>query len=189
MRAKRVDPVEVAVVGVLLAGTIWLGQLLHHNYVTHDTVEASGLVVAPAVVPASTMSGRAAPVRVRDSAESSLLLVLSTECPFCEQNMPAWRALAAELSRRGPAAARPIVLSVSEPAATEEFLRRHGLDLPVRIVDRAALPLLGVTGFPATVGVDARTGAVAAWTGVLGAAAQEAVLAWAADRRPVPAVR
>jgi hypothetical protein len=74
---------------------------------------------------------------------------------------------------------------VSSATDTADYLERHGLEAEVRIVDPAVLPLLGVSGYPATVAIDPATGAISSWTGVLGEADHEALLAWSDARREV----
>ena len=176
--------VEGVVVVALLAGTGWLAQQVHHNYVVHPrSVASEGVAVAPITVPARSPSGAAAPVTVRSVSRARVLLVVSTDCPFCEQNMTEWRRLAEELSRLGDSGPQAVVLSVSDAEETSAYLARHGLQAEVRLIDRAVLPLLGVGGYPATVAVDPSTGAIASWTGVLGDADHSAIMAWAESRR------
>jgi len=169
---------------VLLAGTAWLARQVHHNYVVHPrSVASEGVAVAPMTVPARSASGGVAPLAVRSVPRAQLLLVVSTDCPFCEQNMTEWRRLTGALSALGDHAPTAVVLSVSGAEATATYLERHGLRAEVRLIDRAVLPLLGVTGYPATVAVDPSTGAISSWTGVLGDADHQAIMAWAESRR------
>ena len=180
-RLSRV--VEALMVVALLAGTGWLGQLVQHNYVTHGEPEFDGVRFAPTTLPARSVDGEAAPVLLGED-RPELLLVLSTTCAFCQENMPNWRLLTEELQALGAEAPRVTVLSVSPAADTREFLAEHGLDVPVRLIDRAVLELLGIGGYPTTVAVDAGTRSLAAWSGVLVPAKREVVLAWAGASMP-----
>jgi len=171
------------VVVALLAGTAWLAQQVHHNYVVHPrTVASEGVAVAPMTVPARSATGGVAPLAVRAVPRAQLLLVVSTDCPFCEQNMSEWRRLTDALDALGDTRPTAVVLSVSGPEETAAYLERHGLEAEVRLIDRAVLPLLGVTGYPSTVAVDPSTGAISSWTGVLGDADHQAIMAWAESR-------
>jgi hypothetical protein len=187
MKIKGAHVREALTVAALLAGTAWLGQQVHHNYVTHPGALArAGVAVAPMTVPATTTTGAAADLSVRAVPQARVLFVVSTDCPFCEQNMPEWLRLAASLREMG-SAPRPVVLSVSSAEETEAYLARHGLDADVRLVDSAVLPLLGVTGYPSTVAIDPGTGAISSWTGVLSEGDHQALLAWSESRRQVAA--
>lgn len=181
MNSARI--MEGVVVVTLLAGTAWLAQQVHHNYVVHPRSLASeGIAVAPMTVPARSASGSVAPLALRSVPRAQLLLVVSTDCPFCEQNMSEWRRLTDALSALGDARPVAVVLSVSGAEETLAYMARHGLQAEVRLIDRAVLPLLGVTGYPSTVAVDPSTGAISSWTGVLGDADHQAIMAWAESR-------
>jgi len=179
MKLNSARIIEGVVVVTLLAGTAWLARQVHHNYVVHPRSLASeGVAVAPMAVPARSASGGVAPLEIRSVPRAQVLLVVSTDCPFCEQNMPEWRKLTESLNGLGEARPSVVVLSVSGAEETAAYLERHGLQAEFRLVDRAVLPLLGVTGYPSTVAVDPSTGAISSWTGVLGDADQQAIMAW-----------
>ncbi len=183
MKPTRAQILEGVVVVVLLVGTAWLGRQVHHNYVEHPrTVASVGVAVAPMTVPATTIAGDAASLAIRDVPRARMLLVMSTDCQFCEENMPEWQFLTDALRAMGDKHPAPVVLSVSGADETAAYLARHGLQAEVRLVDRAVLPLLGLTGYPATVAVDPSTGAISSWTGVLDDAEHQALLAWAASQ-------
>jgi hypothetical protein len=181
MKISKGRVVELVVVGLLLVGTAWLGRLVQHNYVVHPSaVASSGIAVAPMAVPARLATGAEAALAVRAVSQAQVLLVVSTDCPYCEQNMPEWKRLAATFDALGANGPRPVILSVSGAEETATYLQRHGLEAEVRLVDRAVLP---VTGYPATVAVDPSTGAISAWTGVLSEGDHQAVAAWAEARQ------
>lgn len=166
---------EAGTLCVLLAGSAWLGQLMHHNYVVHDEGR-SAPALAPADVPALDGAGVPAAVVLADRARPLLMLVLSTECPFCEANMPNWKALAAQMERED--APELVVLSVSPAQATRAYLERHGLQVGFRVIDPSALELLGLEGYPSTVAFHPGDRRLRTWTGVLTEGDQRAVLAW-----------
>jgi hypothetical protein len=168
--------IEIGTLCVLLAGSAWLGQLVHHNYVVHAD-GGSGPMLAPAHVPAVDGDGVAAPLVLVERSRPLLMLVMSTECPYCEANMPNWRSLAERIDDTdGP---EIVVLSVSDAAATRAFLERHGLEVPFRVIDSSALELLGIDGYPGTVAFHPEDRVLRDWAGVLDDADQEAVAAWA----------
>lgn len=177
MRLERGKIVEIVAVASLLAGTAWLGQMAHHNYLGHvDSLAETTL--APGDLPAADLAGQTAPVLLAGRERPLLLLVLSTDCPFCEANMPNWRALADQIARRGAEAPELMVLSVSESGETRDYLARHGIDLPVRLISPSVLSLLGIPGYPGTVAFHPSSPALLAWTGVLEDGDQEAVMSW-----------
>ena len=179
MKPRNARIVEGVVVVTLLAGTAWLAQQMHHNYVVHPrSVASEGVAVAPMAVPARSVAGTVAPLEIRSVPRAQLLLVMSTDCPFCEQNMLEWRRLTEALDGLGDARPTAVVLSVSGAEETAAYLKRHGLRAEVRLVDRAVLPLLGIAGYPSTVAVDPSTGAISSWTGILGDADHQAIMAW-----------
>ncbi len=180
---------EVGLILVLVAGTAWLGQMMHHNYVTHGQASRiNGPLTAPVDIPGRTLTGEPSALDVSGRPRPLMLFVLSTACPFCEQNMPEWRSLASQIAELGPRAPEIYVLSVSTPDETQEFLATHELDLPVRLVDKAVLPLLGLTAYPSTLGIDPLTRGIAAWDGVLNDADQEVVRTWARSAMTAPVV-
>ncbi len=179
---------EVGLILVLVAGTAWLGQMVHHNYVTHGQASRiNGPLTAPVDIPGRTLAGEPSTLDISGRPRPLMLFVLRTTCPFCEQNMPEWGSLAARIAELGPQAPEIYVLSVSPAGETRDFLATHELDLPVRLVDTAVLTLLGLTGYPSTLGIDPLTRGVAAWDGVLNGADQEIVHTWARSAMSVPA--
>ena len=184
MRVSWPRLLELSTVAVLVAGSAWLGQLVHHNYVIHG--EPTEGALAPPDVPASSADGAVAPVNLAGRERPLLLLVMSTECGFCEANMPNWRQLAGGIGTAGDQAPDLLVLSVSPADATEAYLQRHGLDLPFRVISPASLPLLGIEGYPGTVAFHPDDPTLRVWAGVLEAPHQEAILSW--SRMPWRAV-
>ncbi len=170
---------EYGVIALLLAGTAWLGQLTYHNVVVHGRLTQAVPSVAPVELPVTTLTGQAVTLPLAGRDRAVVLLVLSTECPFCEQNMPEWRELAEAIGRLGPGAPELLALSVSPAEDTRRFLREHGVDVPAMLVDRAVLTLLGLPGYPSTVTVNPIDRAMAAYTGVLTSGDQRVLISWA----------
>ena len=178
MRVSWARVLELTTIGVLLAGSAWLGQLVHHNYVVHSDAVVGANALAPGDLPARDAAGATAPVQLAGRERPLLLLVLSTECGFCEANMPNWRSLADRIDAAGAQAPELMVLSVSPVAETRAYLERHGVDLPFRLIAPSSLPLLGIDGYPGTVAFHPADPALRVWAGVLDQAQQEAVMSW-----------
>ncbi len=188
--SPRIPPagklLEYAVIGVLIAGTAWLGKLTYHNTVEHSqTVQTRA--VAPLEIPGASLDGTMTSLAVEGRQRALMLLVLSTECPFCEQNMPAWKRLVTELAAQADTGPEVVVLSVSPPEATRAFLAAHGVGARVVIVDRSVLRLLGLRGYPVTIAVQPGSRAMTAWSGVLNEADHRTLMVWAASTRAATA--
>lgn len=180
MNTQRVTRIgEYVILAVLVAGTAWLGKLVYHNRTEHGKTSANEVRRAPRLIPAKGGGGEAADLRTDGRTRPLLLLVLRTECPFCEQNMPGWGELLADLAVLGDGGPEPVVLSVSPPEETAAYLARHDLEVGVRYVEPGVLPLLGLVGFPSTVAIDPGQGSLSVWDGVLTETDRRTVLAWA----------
>lgn len=167
--------IDVTITVVLLVGFAWLGHLYHHNRWGHQPPRG---VDFPEEIIAQTPSGDLTVV-LRDALpERAVFLVLSADCRFCEENGPKWRALADRL--QDLPGAHLVVLSISEPAETDAYLRKHSLNVPVLHLDHAELETLGLRGVPATLAVNSGSGRMRPWLGVLDDSDQKAITAWAA---------
>ena len=160
---------EVTTILALIAGTAWLGQLVQHNYVTHaESSGSAGPGTAPVDIPARTLGGVDAVLQVSGCEAPLMLFVLSTTCPFCEQKHVGM----AEPGSHGSTSSvrerrRSMCCRSARARETRDFLAMHELDLPVRLVDPAVLPLLGLSGYPSTLGIDPVTRGIAAWSGCI----------------------
>lgn len=171
---------EILVVAVLVAGTAWLGKLTYHNTVTHGAdAPRQGVQVAPVDIPAMSIGGQLVDLTIQGRERSLILLVLSTSCRYCEQNMPAWHRLVQEVRSLGPDAPELVALSVSTADETQAYLQDHGIDVPVLLIDPTVLTLLGLTGYPSTLTVERTTRSMATWSGVLEEGDHRALLSWA----------
>ena len=184
-RVERVF--TVAVVVVLLAGSFWLGQLVVHNHRSHASPPASAVALVPDALEATDLAGKAAPLATGDVERATLLLVLSTECRFCERNMPEWRSLVGSVRELGSGGPDIVALSISPAADTTEFLSAHGVNVPVLLIDDDVLAGLGIPGTPATVGVRPGAETLETWLGMLDRDDTAEVLAWASAAEPVAA--
>jgi len=178
MRVPWTRVTELTAIGLLLAGSAWLGQLVHHNYVVHSDAVVGANALAPGDLPAHDPAGTPASVQLAGRERPLLLLVLSTECGFCEANMPNWRSLADRIGEAGERAPEVLVLTVSTATETRAYLKRHGLDLQFRVIAPSSLPLLGIEGYPGTVAFHPSDPSLKVWAGVLDDGQQEAVMSW-----------
>ena len=164
-----------------------MGQLMVHNHITHrETAQAPGARFAPASVEGMDLDGgpgglERLPLRGRNRAV--MLLVLSTECQFCEQNMPNWRRLVDEVASLGADAPEIVALSVSPAADTRDYLQRHGVDVRTMLIEVEALRTLGLSGYPGTVTVVPETREMLPREGVLSETEQQQLLDWARDQQ------
>jgi hypothetical protein len=107
-----------------------------------------------------------------------LLLVLSADCRYCEQNAPEWRGLVAAL---GSIDSPPevIALSLSDAEDTAVYLEESELEVPALLIDRTGLAALGLPGVPGTIALDPGSASMRSWVGVLSETEVEAILTWA----------
>lgn len=97
--------------------------------------------------------GEAAPGRAQ------LLIFFAASCPYCKENVPAWKRITAQL--RADTARRFDVVWVSLSAAdsAQSWVREHGLsatDTVVRMPERKSLATYRVRGVPITLLMDER---------------------------------
>lgn len=108
-----------------------------------------------------------------DGAASSLILVLSTTCPYCDQSMAFYRELTGAKGRLR-SAFRVIAVFSRNAADGEAYLRRNGLDADCVVSD--PLPVLGRFLTPTLLIADGEGKVKRAWRGVLSEANQREVL-------------
>ena len=184
---------ELFVVAILCAGSLWLGKLLYHNYWEHPRNEAASAPnVAPDLLVGRSTDGEVAVVRLTEPGEPTLLLMLSTECPYCEQTLPMWREILDAADRAGRQGIRTMVLSTSPPTDTLQYLEANGLGVSsTLLIGREELAALGASGVPTTALVRPADRTFRRWTGVLDGSEVEEIIALlratAAQEEPVPA--
>lgn len=98
-------------------------------------------------------------------SRSTLVLVFSPTCPFCDQNWPGWQRVISSLDR---SAVRPVAVDVTS-ATTAGFISLHHLDgMPVLLkVDPRATVDYRFQLTPQTILVDHAGKVEKVWTGVL----------------------
>lgn len=89
---------------------------------------SAGEHVPPAWIPATNGDS----LLLAPPGSRQLLYVLTTSCQYCLQSLPAWRHLTKRLEQRSEVSA--IVVSLDSLEATSNYVRLHGIDLPVGIL-------------------------------------------------------
>lgn len=97
--------------------------------------------------------GEAAPGRAQ------LLIFFAASCPYCKENVPAWKRITAQ--RRADTAHRfdVVWVSLSSADSAQSWVREHGLsstDTVVRMIERKSLATYRVRGVPITLLMDER---------------------------------
>ena len=107
-------------------------------------------------VAVTELDGSATALRFDDASRDTVVLVFTTTCSACEQNLGRWLDLHEQLGERY----RFVAIGVDEPQATRAWSEEHGLPFRVVVpVDRRYFPeSFGLTGVPQTivVGADGR---------------------------------
>lgn len=110
--------------------------------------------------------GNAANVQIQGSELTTLLLVLSVDCPHCKTNLPRWLQLLKEIE--GQEDVIVVVVSKSSPERTLDYVRASGLEGKLlRWESEDALDDLSIHGTPTTAIVPPGGGEVRIWEGVL----------------------
>ena len=177
--------IDVVVVAILCAASLWLGKLLYHNYWEHPRNAAASAAVtgAPELIVGRTPAGELELLRLTDPGPPTLLLVLSTTCPYCEETLDEWRAILDAADSDGAAsgernAVRTIVLSTSPAAETVRYVEANRLHASsLLLIGSEELAALGSSGVPTTVLVRPTDGTLRRWTGVLNSSEVEEIVA------------
>jgi hypothetical protein len=165
--------------GLLLLGSFWLGSLVYQNHWAVPEKPPPISSDAPKVIPAVALTGGARDLYVENPKRPTLLLVLSADCRYCEQNAPQWRQLVAYLGGRESSPA-VLALSLSDAKDTAGYLEANDLEVPVLLIDREGLRALGLPGVPGTIVLDPGSDTMRSWIGVLSMSETESILTWAA---------
>jgi hypothetical protein len=158
---ERVVDFAVVVVCVLL-----LVLIIKQAHWKDRTVVAHGYAVGDRVPPELLPSGA--------RFDRALLLILHTQCTFCTESLPAFRAIDAERKTRSNDL-RMFVLTREVPAVMQEYLRRHGLS--VDGVIHVSRPAIRSAGFPTVLAIDAGGNVTGVWRGRVRRPAQESIIA------------
>ena len=111
------------------------------------------------------MPGQASPIRllsVDSAATKHLVVVLSSRCKFCTQEMPFYRALQERESRSKTFTLQ--FVGVENAKTLSAYLRDHELD-PGKSMIVPSIP--GLTGTPSLLLLDANQKVLRSWQGVL----------------------
>ena len=108
----------------------------------------------------------------------TLLLVLSADCRYCEQNAAKWRELIASI---GETETPPevLALSLSDAEDTARYMGDNYLEVAVLLIDQAELVALGLRGVPGTIALDPGSETMRSWIGVLSKSGVSTILTWA----------
>ena len=153
-------------IAVLLSCALLVAALGRNFYLSHTRPAAGTEAVArgqqitlPGYTPAST--------------ESTLIMVLSTQCHFCKDSMPFYRKLTV-LHRSAPGRLRVVAVLPEPESEASAYLDRNGVG-----VDHVfSLPPgdIGVNATPTLLLLDPRNKVEESWVGLLGDSQQAEVL-------------
>jgi len=166
------------VIGLLCLGSFWFGGLVYENHWGPPEKPAAVSSAAPAAIHTKTLAGDTLPLNAGNLKRPTLLLVLSADCRYCEQNAPQWRGLVDSL-RGTESAPAVLALSLSDAEDTARYLEDNHLEVPVLLIDPAELPALGLRGVPGTIALDPGSETMRSWIGVLSDSETATILAWA----------
>ena len=166
------------VIGLLCLGSFWFGGLVYENRWAQPVKPPPISSAAPAVISAMTLSGELRAIDAENLKRPTLLLVLSADCRYCEQNAPTWRELIASI---GESETPPevLALSLSDAEDTGRYLEDNHLEVPVLLIGPAELVALGLRGVPGTVALDPGSETMRSWIGVLSEPETATILTWA----------
>ena len=169
---------DLAAVGLLCIGSFWFGGLVYQNHWAQPEKPAPISSDTPEAISTRTLNGEAGLLGPENLKRPTILLVLSADCRYCEQNAPQWRGLIASLGDAGSAPA-VLALSLSDAEGTTRYLKDNHLEVPVLLIDQAELVALGLPGVPGTIALDPGSDTMRSWIGVLSESETETILTWA----------
>jgi hypothetical protein len=167
--------IEHIIVGLLAIGCFGFGAWTHSARWADSRNPLTISLEAPATISARRLSGEARAIDSEGLKRPTLLLVLSADCRYCEQNAPQWRGLVTSL---GTADSSPavIALSLSDAEDTVGYMADNDLDVPALLIDHAGLAALGLPSVPGTVALDAGSATMRTWIGALSESEVAAIL-------------
>ena len=169
---------DYVAVGMLCLGSYWFGGLVYQNYRAEPEKPPPIPSGAPKTIAARNLAGDVQAVDPENLKRPTLLLVLSADCRYCEQNAPQWRGLIASIDgAESPPAV--IALSLSDAEDTARYLEANELEVPVLLIDQAELAALGLPGVPGTIALDPGSETMRSWIGVLSESEAATILTWA----------
>ncbi len=112
-----------------------------------------------------TLAGDTTSLNFNNPSVRHLLFILSTSCPHCERNLPAWTSI--DSSNVG-AHTEILGLSVNNLEQTQDFVvSKHVSFHTVAIVDTNFRAKYRITGVPTTLMVEGTGGVMKVWVGEL----------------------
>lgn len=151
---------------VLLAASFWFG--MGNNSRTSISVP-----IPREQILLSSAAGTEELVRLTQRREPLLLFIISTDCEFCDKNLPVWGAILANADH----VVEVVVVSISDPAPTSQYIAGTSLESQkLRWASPGTLRSLGISAVPATVLIRPRANEALIWQGTLNAFRREQVL-------------
>lgn len=174
MRVKS----DLVITGLLCIASYWYGGLVYQNHWADPEKPPPTTSAAPETISTLTLSGEARVIDAGILKRPTLLLVLSADCRYCEQNAPHWWELIASI---GESMAPPevLALSLSDAEDTGRYLEANDLKVPALLIDQAELVALGLPGVPGTIALDPGSNTMRSWVGVLSESEAATILTWA----------
>jgi hypothetical protein len=169
---------DLIAIGALAVASFWLGALVYRVHWAEPNKQPPTTAAAPQEILAITLDGDSRTIDAENLKRRTLLLVLSAECRYCEQNARQWRELISSLGR-GDSSPPVIALSLSDAEDTAGYLEDNKLEVPVLLIDREGLRALGLPGVPGTIVIDPGSDTMRSWIGVLSEAEASTILTWA----------
>lgn len=169
---------DYLLLGLLCMGSFWLGGAIHQNHWAPSDEPPLIWSGAPAAISGMTLAGEPWEIDAENLKRPTLLLVLSADCRYCEQNAPTWRELIASIgeSKTPP---EVLALSLSDAEDTGRYLEDNYLEVAVLLIDQAELVALGLRGVPGTIALDPGSETMRSWIGVLSKSGVSTILTWA----------
>jgi hypothetical protein len=169
---------DFLLIGLLGLASFWLGILVYHNHWGHQAGSRAISATVPESIHGRTLAGRSQDLKTGSLDQSTLLIVLSADCRYCEQNAPQWRRLVASVGEAEFAPA-VIALSLSDAEDTASYLEDNDLQVSVLLIEPTELAALGLSGVPGTVTLDPGSNTMRSWIGVLSESEAATILTWA----------
>jgi hypothetical protein len=170
---------DYLLIGLLVLASFWLGILVYHNHWGHQAGPTAISATVPEAIHGRTLAGRSQDLKTGSLDQSILLIVLSADCRYCEQNASQWRTLIASLSSAADSTPAVLALSLSKAEDTARYLEVNELEVPVLLINGEELAALGLPGVPGTITLDPGSDTMRSWIGVLSESEAATILTWA----------
>ena len=160
---KYLYPVLIVLCVAMTAANIFL---LHSNKeLRAKTRTVAEVPVGKSVKSISGMDFLNTPVSITTRSRSTVLMLYSPTCPYCEKNWPSWSSVISHLQDRNVTLAT-VDLTAS---ATPEFIaaKKTGRALAIKKLDPADFVALDLNLTPQTILIGGDSKVQKVWTGVL----------------------